>query len=144
MKKLLLLSALLLFFGCQANSKEENQNTGKANVSVSDKDLPPEFSTSPLPIQGTTPGIPDPSQIKEIPKGPTPTPGIPDIKELNKPFKPGKTPTPGIPSPEEIKRQLNTPVDISVVNQPSDSNTDKLKEKRQKRKSSDKIETADQ
>jgi hypothetical protein len=38
--------------------------------------------------------------------GGSPTPGIPDAANLNKPFKPGATPTPGIPSPEELRRQL--------------------------------------
>ncbi|MCS6873704.1 MAG: hypothetical protein N2Z23_01550 [Pyrinomonadaceae bacterium] len=142
MKKIALISIFSLILACQTGNKETDGNTGKANVSVKEKDLPPEFSANPLPVQGQTPGIPEPSKITEVPKGPTPTPGIPDIKELNKPFKPGKTPTPGIPSPEEIKRQLNTPVDINVVNQPSNVNINKAKDKR--KKSSDKETTGNQ
>lgn len=127
-------SILLIFTACQSNNQIQNQNSGTANVSTSEKELPPGFSTSPLPIQGSTPGIPDPNTAKEIPKGTTPTPGIPDVKELNKPFKPGKTPTPGIPSPEEIKRQLNTPVDPNVVNQAPSTNQPATKEQRKTQK----------
>ncbi|RMH34600.1 MAG: hypothetical protein D6687_03215 [Acidobacteria bacterium] len=116
----LILTAILTF-GCsntqQTEKTDANANTVK--VSTSEKDLPPGFSTSPLPTQGETPGIPAPNAVNSVPKGATPTPGIPDPKELSKPFKPGKTPTPGIPDEETLRRQLNTPVDPSIVNQPS-------------------------
>jgi hypothetical protein len=123
-----------LLLSCQTQVKEQNQNSGKANVATSEKDLPPGFSTSPLPLKGSTPGIPDANIAKELPKGPTPTPGIPDPKELSKPFKPGKTPTPGIPSEEEIRRQLNTPVDPNIVNKMPKQEEQKLIDKRVNKK----------
>lgn len=39
------------------------------------------------------------------PKG-TPTPGIPDPRDIGKPAKPGATPTPGIPDPATLKKQM--------------------------------------
>lgn len=38
--------------------------------------------------------------------GSTPTPGIPDPANFNKPFKPGATPTPGIPDAANIRKQM--------------------------------------
>ena len=54
----------------------------------------------------TTPGIPAVNSMTPLPKGATPTPGIPDPKTANKMVKPGVTPTPGIPDQETIRRQL--------------------------------------
>jgi len=138
---LLILTMIAMNFGCKTKTNENtsvnaNVTTNVANVSTSEKELPPGFSASPLPIQGTTPGIPDPNAVNSVPKGTTPTPGIPDVKELNKPFKPGKTPTPGIPDEETLRRQLNTPVDPSVVNQPIQ--TPSNQQRTNKDKSSDK------
>lgn len=95
-----------------------NANTGNAAViSNGNGNLPEGLSTSPVPITGTTPGIPEANKVNmnAVPKGATPTPGIPDPKEANKPFKPGATPTPGIPDPETLKKQMNQPA--SNVNQ---------------------------
>jgi hypothetical protein len=130
----LILTMSAMNFSCKTETTENagvntNVAANVANVSTSEKDLPPEFSTSPLPIQGTTPGIPDPNAINSVPKGTTPTPGIPDVKELNKPFKPGKTPTPGIPDEETLRRQLNTPVDPNIVNQPVQTPSNQQKTK---------------
>ena len=93
-------------------SAESNMNVnsnpavGAGNVNVDPNNMPPGLSTSPIPPSAnTTPGIPDPKEASNIPKG-TPTPGIPDAANLKKPFKPGATPTPGIPDPETLRRQL--------------------------------------
>lgn len=84
------------------NAKNTNSN-GFTNVDANN--LPPGLSASPItPGTNTAPGIP--ANSANVPKGATPTPGIPDPKTLGKPVKPGATPTPGIPSPEEIRRQM--------------------------------------
>jgi hypothetical protein len=44
--------------------------------------------------------------VNVLPKGATPTPGIPDPKLANRMIKPGPTPTPGIPDPETLRRQM--------------------------------------
>jgi hypothetical protein len=52
-----------------------------------------------------------------MPKGTTPTPGIPDPKTMNKPVPKGATPTPGIPDPKVLKEQMNKPVNKNMVNE---------------------------
>lgn len=75
--------------------------TDKSNVNVnavSNTNIPPEFSSSPVPMSTMPPGIPDPnSNTGSVQRGATPIPGIPDEKDINKPFKKGPTPIPGIP-----------------------------------------------
>ena len=74
-----------------ANTTNENVNA------VSNVNIPPEFSASPVPMSSLPPGIPDPnSNVNSVPKGTTPIPGIPDSKNLGKPFQKGPTPIPGI------------------------------------------------
>ncbi len=51
----------------------------------------------------------------------TPTPGIPDPANINKPFKPGATPTPGIPDSANIRKQLQNPA--ANVNSAANSNS---------------------
>ena len=58
------------------------------------------------PIASTTPGIPPVNGMSPLPKGTTPTPGIPSAANANKLVKPGVTPTPGIPDPETLRRQM--------------------------------------
>jgi hypothetical protein len=66
------------------------------------------------------PGFPqnvNPSNAYEVNKGTTPTPGIPDAKNVE--VKKGTTPTPGIPDEATIKRQMNKVyTDVNVVNNP--------------------------
>lgn len=113
-----LFASSIAAFGCggsaPANSiSNSNINTNSnAFVNVDPVNLPPGLSTSPVPpSNASTPGIP--AVIANIPKGATPTPGIPSPEELKKPVKPGVTPTPGIPSPEELRRQMGTPLRTS-------------------------------
>lgn len=110
MYRLVSLIALLfiscLIFACgsvpQANSNMVVVNANSSN----NANIPPEFSTSPIPPSAnTTPGIPA-NGVNTLPKGATPTPGIPDPKLANRKLKPGATPTPGIPDPETLKRQM--------------------------------------
>ncbi len=99
-------------FGCggsaPANSNSNSNGNINGVVNANPANLPPGLSTSPIePSNASTPGIP--AVVANVPKGATPTPGIPSPEELKKPMKPGVTPTPGIPSPEEMRRQMGAP-----------------------------------
>ncbi len=101
----------LMVFACASsptsNTGNSANNTGVLTSNIDNKNMPPGLSASPLPVNGTTPGIPDPSQVNvnmHVP-GATPTPGIPDPKNVNKVPK-GATPTPGIPNAATIKKQM--------------------------------------
>ena len=99
---------LVLFITACPTATAPNGNTN--TVSNSNANIPPEFQTKPVTPDGnSTPGIPDPNTVNmnTLPKGTTPTPGIPSQEELNKPRKLGATPTPGIPDPETLKKQMN-------------------------------------
>lgn len=86
-----------------------NSNTNTA-VAIDPANIPEGLSTTPLPPStNSTPGIPPANAVNAVPKGATPTPGIPDEATRNKPFKPGATPTPGIPDQETIRRQMKQP-----------------------------------
>ena len=81
-----------------------NENVG----AVTNTNMPPEFSASPVPMSSLPPGIPDPnSNVNALPKGTTPTPGIPDSKNLGKPLQKGPTPIPGIPDSVIKNNPLN-------------------------------------
>jgi hypothetical protein len=81
-----------------------NVNANKA-MKLDTANMPPGLNPEPIqPSGNSTPGIP--SAITNLPKGATPTPGIPDPATLKRGIKPGVTPTPGIPSPEEIKKAM--------------------------------------
>jgi hypothetical protein len=105
---------------CQS-AETPNANSGnKANVQTN---IPPEFSTSPVPPSGnSTPGIPDPKNINvnAVPKGTTPTPGIPDPSKIGKtPMPKGTPPIPGIPDEETLKRQANRVIrNANISNKP--------------------------
>jgi len=58
------------------------------------------------PIASATPGIAPINAMTPLPKGATPTPGIPSAANANKIAKPGVTPTPGIPDAETLRRQM--------------------------------------
>jgi len=79
--------------------------------------MPPGLSTSPLPINGPIPGIP--TNVTTLPKGTSPTPGIPSEKELKRGIRPTGKPTPGIPSQEEIRKALGQPPTGTNVKPPS-------------------------
>lgn len=108
----MIVTALGLAVGCGSeagkttNSATANQNVNAAAAStVAPADLPPEFSGTEIKQPANAPGIP--SDLKPLPKGSAPTPGIPSEADLKKPFKPGPNPTPGIPDPETIRKALN-------------------------------------
>ncbi len=99
-------------------------NTTNENVNaVSNANIPPEFSASPVPMSSLPPGIPDPnSNVNSVPKGTTPIPGIPDSKNLGKPFQKGPTPIPGIPD-SVIK---NNPLSNSNANSKNERKSPQL------------------
>ena len=106
-----------------ANAVSSDANSVKI---INAADLPPGFSTSPVPMTGSTPGIPGPNDVNanKIPAGGIP--GIPDPSKIGKTPQPKVTPPiPGIPDQETIKRQMNTPLkDVNVVNNPSRNPSD--------------------
>lgn len=109
-----------------SNTANTNSNANANNQS----NLPPGFSTSPVPLSNnSTPGIPPPgsANVAINPNG-TPTPGIPaNAKPLSK----GVTPTPGIPSEAELKKQLKS-VPLSDVNSNPTTSNVKVKTVRKK------------
>ncbi len=103
---LVFLITVSFFAACSSTPANNANSNSNAAVRLDNDNLPPGLSTSPVPItDASTPGIP--ANPTAVPKGATPTPGIPSAEELKKPMKPGVTPTPGIPSPEEIRRQMS-------------------------------------
>ena len=110
MHKIFSLGALLvvscLMFAC-GSAPQSNSNMVLTNANATNSaNIPPEFSTSPIPPSANvTPGIPA-NGVNNLPTGATPTPGIPDPKLANRKIKPGATPTPGIPDPETLRRQM--------------------------------------
>lgn len=88
-------------------STNSNMNTNVRLQNVNASDLPPGLTGQPLNVQANVaPGIPAANSMNSMPKGTTPTPGIPDPATLGKPMKPGATPTPGIPDPVTLKKQM--------------------------------------
>ena len=92
-----------------SNTAAANSNTVVGNTrlhNVDANDLPPGLSANQTSTAGNSiPGI-SPANVNALPKGTTPTPGIPDPATLGKPAKPGATPTPGIPDPATLKKQM--------------------------------------
>lgn len=87
-----------------------NSNTNQAN-------LPAEFSNKPLAPSGdSTPGIPANPNVSIDPNG-TPTPGIPHPANVNKVPR-GTTPTPGIPDEKTLKQQMRSVVNGTVNSTP--------------------------
>lgn len=127
---ILALFTLSLVSACStAESPKTNANTVGANgiQNINAEDLPPGFSTSPVPMSAnSTPGIPGPNDVNanKVPTGNIP--GIPDTNKMGRTPQPKNTPPiPGIPDQETIKRQMNTPLkDVNVVNNPSKSQSD--------------------
>ncbi len=105
------LAAAAISFGCggtepaKSNSNTSASNVGNGPVKIDTANMPEGLSTQPIqPSANTTPGIPATNMV--LPKGATPTPGIPSPEELKRGIKPGLTPTPGIPSPAELKKMM--------------------------------------
>ena len=100
-----LLAAAVFVFAC-GSAPVSNTNVTVNVSSTNNANIPPEFSMSPIPPSAnSTVGIPA-NGVNTLPKGATPTPGIPDPNVANRKLKPGATPTPGIPDPETLKRQM--------------------------------------
>ncbi len=115
---LLICFSLALNLACStASTPTANANTATA-VNLDPTNLPPGFSTSPVPINGNIPGIPNPNDANANKISTSNIPGIPDPNK--KMPQTGKTPPiAGIPSEAEIKRQMNTPLkDVNIVNNP--------------------------
>lgn len=119
----LVLVNFLIGFACSsANEKTSNSANGANVTNIDPKNMPPGLSASPIqPSGNSTPGIPDmKSGNVNLPKGATPTPGIPDEETLKKQLSgkmpKGATPTPGIPDPETLKKQMNQPVNVNAPN----------------------------
>ena len=105
------LLVLAISFACgssgPANSATNSAAANSSNTVKMDPANMPEGLSPNLPPASNgspTPGIP--ANLGPLPKGATPTPGIPDPATLKKGLKPGLTPTPGIPSPEELRKQM--------------------------------------
>lgn len=120
----LTLSLLVLSSACAtAESPTTNANTMDANGArnINANELPPGFSTNAVPINGSTPGIPNPNDpnANKIPTGNIL--GIPDPSKIGKTPQPKNTPRiEGIPDEETIRKQMNTPLsDVNIVNNPS-------------------------
>lgn len=116
---------LVLNLACTKAAKPNENINSAANIKES-ADIPPGFSTSPLPPStNTIPGIPDPKSINanSLTRGNTSIPGIPNPKTIGKTPVPKKTPPiPGIPDEETLKKQMNTIIkDVNVVNNPPKS-----------------------
>ena len=133
MRNYLLILTLILWSANAACSTAEspatNANTTDANgVRITNAtDLPPGFSTSPIPVNtNSIPGIPNPNDANanKVPTGKIP--GIPDTNKMGKTPQPKNTPPiPGIPDQETIKKQMNTPLqDVNVVNNPQKNPSD--------------------
>ena len=101
MSKFYLFSLVIFLFAVSSACTTTDTPNENANV-VTNVNMPPEFSASPIPMSSLPPGIPDPNSNVNVQKGATPIPGIPDGKDLGKPIQRGATPIPGIPD-EVIK-----------------------------------------
>jgi hypothetical protein len=99
----------MIAFACAGggggNSANLANSAGPTNLDANH--MPAGLSVSPLPINGTTPGIPEANAINiNINRpGATPIPGI-DPGNIKITPNPKGTPTPGIPSPAEIKKMM--------------------------------------
>ena len=114
---LMLGSTAMFSIACGGEANTTNANISKAGnatasnaapvaVNLDPANLPPGLSASPIQQPANVPGV---NSNGAVPRGATPTPGIPDPSKMNKPLKPGATPTPGIPSAEEIRKMLGKP-----------------------------------
>jgi hypothetical protein len=97
--------ALALFaFACASGPGTDSANSGGPANSAN---MPEGLSTNPLPVNGSTPGIPagNMTTVNLNAPGATPIPGIDPKHAMMTPNPdPHATPTPGIPSPAEIQK----------------------------------------
>src|SRR3954451_12186173 len=103
-------AVLLTACGSAATNTNTAANAVMTNANVIRLDpanMPPGLSGSPLPVNNV-PGIPNNGAVV-LPKGTTPTPGIPGPDAIKRGVKPGLTPTPGIPDPATIRKQMGLP-----------------------------------
>jgi hypothetical protein len=120
----LIIASASLGLAC-GSSDNTSSNANSANtagngpvVITNPANMPEGLSNKPVePSGNATPGIPDPKSVNTNNR-PANVPGISDANGMMKQLPKGTTPTPGIPSPEQIKKQMNQKVDISVVNDP--------------------------
>ena len=119
--KIVTLSSIAILAGCggaavnttnMANSAMKSENLNAQSAMVNSM-----VDSTATNTNVAAPGIP--TVIANMPKGATPTPGIPSPEEMKKPVKKGATPTPGIPSPDEIRKQMGGAVPPSAVNDPA-------------------------
>jgi hypothetical protein len=113
------LAAVAIAMAC-GSSPANNSNvylTNANSVNVANNSNVPAVIDNPVntnmnssevnsPIASTTPDVPAANAVSTLPKGATPTPGIPSPAAANKMVKPGVTPTPGIPDRETLRRQM--------------------------------------
>jgi len=101
------------------NSACQSANTTNTNANTS-ANIPPEFSSNLVSIEGNSiPGITDANSGNVNKPTTGTTPGIPDTSKGKTALPKGATPTPGIPDEETLKKQINTPLqDVNVVNNP--------------------------
>ncbi|HRA40917.1 MAG TPA: hypothetical protein PK108_10195 [Pyrinomonadaceae bacterium] len=114
------------------NSSNTNvANVGSGPVNVDPANMPAGISVEPVkPSADTTPGIP--AANTAVPKGATPTPGIPSPAELKKGIKPGVTPTPGIPSAEELKKAMSGKLPVNAPPPPPPGDVPMMKSTKKK------------
>ncbi len=88
-KKITFLLICCLFAVTTACTSTETNNANSVK-NANNANIPPEFSASPLPVNNSAiPGITDTNSANgnQLPKGATPTPGIPDEKTRNEQMK---------------------------------------------------------
>lgn len=100
-----------------SSAETPNANSNSAANRIDSTNIPPEFSNTPVNVNGTIPGINDQKNANQMPTGNIP--GIPNANTAKTP-QPKNTPKiEGIPDQETIKRQMNTPLkDVNIVNNP--------------------------
>ncbi|MCA1626022.1 MAG: hypothetical protein LC768_15905 [Acidobacteria bacterium] len=110
---------VLVGFLLAVNLACQSADTTNTNANTS-ANIPPEFSSSPITTNGNSiPGITDGNSANATKPANGTIPGIPDTSKGNMVVPKGATPTPGIPDEKTLKKQINTPLkDVNVVNNP--------------------------
>jgi hypothetical protein len=131
----------MIAFACAGSGPEHTANSNASATNLDANHMPAGLSTSPLPVNGTTPGIPEANMvnINMNRPGATPIPGI-DPKNIKITPNPKGTATPGIPSAAEIKKMMQqngTPQAQTEASTPSQGTTrarDTMKQMQQRKK----------
>ncbi len=99
----------MIAFACAGGGAGNSANSANTAVvtNIDANHLPSGLSVNALPINGTTPGIPEANaiNINLNRPGATPIPGI-DPNNIKITPNPKGTPTPGIPSAAELKQKM--------------------------------------